>query len=125
VVTADDVDGAVRALEDARIPIVLCDLELEKDTWKAILAGATGRPTISDRGIPPGDPVQAELWASLAAKKNLPFYKSELDGAESQMTPSEIVSGRALAAAWKPMAGHKPQVGEEFPKEGTPKSQED
>jgi hypothetical protein len=118
-------DGAVRALEDARIPIVLCDRELGKDTWKAILAGATGRPAISDRGIPLGDPVQAGLWPSLAAKKNLPFYKSKLDNAESQMTPSEIARARALAAAWKPMAGHKPQVGEGFPKEGTPKSQED
>ena len=40
VVTADDVDGALRALEDARIPIVFCDRELGKDdTWKTLLAG--------------------------------------------------------------------------------------
>src|SRR6516164_628221 len=40
VVTADDVDGALRALEDAQIPIVLCDRELGKDdTWKTLLAG--------------------------------------------------------------------------------------
>jgi len=78
-------------------------------------------------GLPslPRDPVQAELWLSLAAKKNLPFYKSELDNAESQMSPSEIASGRALAAAWKPKAGHKPQAGEGFAKDGRPKSQED
>ena len=38
VVTTDDVDGALQALEDARIPIVLCDRELG-DTWKTLLAG--------------------------------------------------------------------------------------
>jgi len=65
------------------------------------------------------DPVQAELWLSLAAKKNLQFYKSELDNAESQMTPGEIASGRALAAAWKPNAAEKPQTDEG--KGGAPK----
>ena len=78
-------------------------------------------------GLPslPRDPVQAELWLTLAAKTNLPFYKSELDNAESQMRPSEIVSGRALAAAWKPKAGHTPQADKRFRKDGRQKSQQD
>jgi len=62
------------------------------------------------QGLPslPRDPVQAELWLSLAARQNLQFYKSELDKAESQMSPGEIARGRGLAAAWKPKAGQKP-----------------
>lgn len=62
------------------------------------------------QGLPslPRDPVQAELWLSLAARQNLQFYKTELDNAESQMTPSEVDRGRALAAAWKPKAGQRP-----------------
>lgn len=78
-------------------------------------------------GLPnlPRDAVQAELWLSLAAKKNLPFYRSELDNAESQMRPSEVAAGRALAAAWKRKAGEKPQAEEEFRKVGRPKSQQD
>ena len=77
-------------------------------------------------GLPslPRDPVQAELWLSLAAQKNLRFYKSELDSAESQMTPSDIASGRALATAWKPKAGQKAQAGEEIRKDGDPKAQQ-
>jgi DNA-binding response OmpR family regulator len=38
VTAADDVDGALRALQKARIPIVLCERELGKDTWKTLLA---------------------------------------------------------------------------------------
>lgn len=74
-------------------------------------------------GVPnlPRDLVQAELWLSLAAKKNLQFYKSELDNAESQMSPSEIASGRALAAAWRPKTGQKPQADEGSRKDGIPK----
>jgi TPR repeat protein len=77
-------------------------------------------------GLPslPRDAVQAELWLSLAALKNLQFYKSELDVAENQMTPSEIASGRALAAAWKPKAVQKPQAGEVSRKDGEPKTQQ-
>ena len=61
------------------------------------------------QGLPslPRDPVQAELWLSLAARQNLQFYKTELVNAESQMTPGEIARGRALAAEWKAKAGQK------------------
>jgi TPR repeat protein len=74
-------------------------------------------------GLPglPRDPVQAELWLSLAARRNLQFYKSELDNAESQMTPSEIASGRALAAAWKPNGRQNSKADEELRQNGSPK----
>jgi len=79
------------------------------------------------RGLPslPRDLIQAELWLSLAASKNLQFYKNELDNAESQMTPSEIASGRALAAAWKPKAVVQPQTNDEYRKGGSPKARQD
>ena len=76
----------------------------------------------------PRDPVQAEMWLWLAAKENLPFYKTELDSAEGQMTGDEIARGRALAAAWKPKTGpkpgDKPQADEDSRKDGKPKSQQ-
>jgi TPR repeat protein len=56
----------------------------------------------------PRDPVQGEMWLWLAAKDNLPFYQGELATAESHMTQDEIVKGKALAAAWKPKPGLKP-----------------
>jgi TPR repeat protein len=61
------------------------------------------------QGLPslPRDPVQAERWLSLAARQNLQVYKKELDNAESEITPSEIARGKALAAAWKPKDGQK------------------
>ena len=75
----------------------------------------------------PRDLVQAEMWLSLAAKENLPFYKAELDSAERQMTTDEIARGRALAAAWKPKTesrpGDKPQADEDSRKDKKPKSQ--
>ena len=39
VVIAEDVDGALRALKDARIPIVLCDRELGKRHLEDATAG--------------------------------------------------------------------------------------
>jgi len=56
----------------------------------------------------PRDPVQAEMWLSLAAKDNLEFYEKGLSAAEKQMTPEQIASGKALAAAWKPKHGLRP-----------------
>jgi uncharacterized protein len=50
----------------------------------------------------PRDPIQAEMWLRLAAKNNLDFYQTELLSAEGQMTPEQIATGKALAAAWKP-----------------------
>lgn len=63
----------------------------------------------------PRDPVQAEMWLWLAAKENLAFYKGELASAERQMSMDQMVKGRALAVAWKPKPGLKP---EEQPKSG-------
>jgi len=55
----------------------------------------------------PRDPVQAEMWLSLAAERNLEFYQKELRGAEAQMNPDQIAKGKALAAAWKPKAANR------------------
>src|SRR5215471_16391558 len=56
----------------------------------------------------PRDPVQAEMWLWLAAKDNLEFYEKGLLAAEKEMTPEQIASGKALAAAWKPKHGLRP-----------------
>lgn len=58
----------------------------------------------------PRDPVQADLWLQLAADQNLDFYKAALRAAEGQMTPAQVAKGRALAAAWKPKSGLKPET---------------
>ena len=57
----------------------------------------------------PRDPVQAEMWLRLAARDNLPFYEAQLATAERQMTPDQIAKGKALAAAWKPKHGLRPE----------------
>jgi len=59
--------------------------------------------------LPHKDIVQGLRWLWLAAKDNLPFYKGELASAERQMTTDQMVKGRALAAAWKPQPGLKPE----------------
>ena len=56
----------------------------------------------------PRDPVQAEMWLRLAAKDNLPFYEAQLFGAERQMNADQIAKGKALAEAWKPKHGLRP-----------------
>jgi uncharacterized protein len=56
----------------------------------------------------PRDPVQAELWLTLAADHNLDFYRAALRAAEAQMSPAQAAKGRALAAAWKPKHGLRP-----------------
>jgi TPR repeat protein len=62
-------------------------------------------------GLPelPRDPVQADMWLRLAADHNLPFYQSELHGAEQQMNAADIAKGKALAEAWKPKHGTPPE----------------
>jgi len=57
----------------------------------------------------PRDPVQAEMWLWLAAKDNLEFYEKGLLAAEKEMTPEQIANGKALAAAWKPKPGLRPE----------------
>ena len=57
----------------------------------------------------PRDPVQAEMWLRLAAKDNLEFYGSTLRAAEGQMTADQVAKGKALAAAWKPEPGLRPE----------------
>jgi TPR repeat protein len=56
----------------------------------------------------PRDPVQAEMWLWLAAKDNLEFYEKGLLAAEKEMTPEQIANGKALATAWKPKHGLRP-----------------
>ncbi len=56
----------------------------------------------------PRDLVQAEMWLRLASIQNLEFYETELTFAERQMTPDQIAKGKALAEAWKPKHGLRP-----------------
>jgi hypothetical protein len=56
----------------------------------------------------PRDLVQADMWMRLAAKNNLPFYELQVDGLERQMNSADIAKGKALAAAWKPRLGLRP-----------------
>ena len=58
----------------------------------------------------PRDPVQAEMWLQLAAKDNLEFYQKTLLAAEDQMTADQVAKGKALAAAWKPKHGLRPDA---------------
>ncbi len=57
----------------------------------------------------PRDPVQADMWLRLAAENNLEFYQNELRAAERAMTQAQIEKGKALAAAWKPKHGLRPE----------------
>jgi TPR repeat protein len=66
---------------------------------KAYVQGAKGLPS---------DLVQGDMWLRLAATHNLDFYQNELLGAEKQMTPDQIAKGKALAEAWKPKPGLRP-----------------
>lgn len=56
----------------------------------------------------PRDPIQGEMWLTLAAKDNLPFYQGELAAAERRISPDQVAKGKALAAEWKPKPGLKP-----------------
>jgi len=62
-------------------------------------------------GLPelPRDPIQGEMWLRLAAKDNLPFYEAQLASAEREMSPDQIAKGKALAGAWKPKQGLRPE----------------
>src|SRR5499427_11055659 len=57
----------------------------------------------------PRDPVQAAMWLRLAARDNLEFYENALRTAEREISPAEIAKGKALAAAWKPKQGLRPE----------------
>ncbi len=57
----------------------------------------------------PKDPVHAEMWLQLAARNNLEFYQNSLRAAESRMAPDLVAEGKALAAAWKPKHGLRPE----------------
>jgi TPR repeat protein len=61
-----------------------------------------GKSYLQDDKDLPRNPILAEMWLRLAAKNNLDFYQTELLSAEGQMTPEQIATGKALAAAWKP-----------------------
>lgn len=63
-------------------------------------------------GLPelPRDSELAEMWLRLSAKDNLPFYQHELQIAERQMTPDQVAKGKALADAWTPKPGSKPDA---------------
>ncbi len=66
-----------------------------------------GKTYLDGREVP-RDPVQAEMWLSLAAKDNLPFYQTQLASAERKISPDQRTKGKALAASWKPKPELKP-----------------
>ncbi len=57
----------------------------------------------------PRDLVQADMWLRLAAANNLEFYQNELRAAERGMTQAQVAKGKALAEAWKPKHGLRPE----------------
>jgi uncharacterized protein len=67
-----------------------------------------GKTYLDGNAVLRRDPVQADMWLRLAARNNLPFYKAQLDGAEREMNALQIAKGKALAAAWKPKHGLRP-----------------
>jgi TPR repeat protein len=101
--------GAPSVLRHVNIPEGLKYLRLSAEQGNQdaqLLLGETYLQGI--QGAVPRDPVKADMWLRLAAKNNLPFYKTQLLTAEQQMTPAQIAKGKALAAAWKPQHGLKP-----------------
>lgn len=74
----------------------------------------------------PRDPVLAYMWLQLASRDNLEFYQNAFREAERQMSAGEIAKGKALAAAWKPKLGlrpeEKPERDEKLGADGKPQS---
>lgn len=101
--------GAPSVLHHTNIPNGLTLLQLSAEQGNQDAQLLLGRTYL--QGIEPAvprDPVKAEMWLTLAAKDNLPFYKGELETADKQMSAEEAAKGKALAAAWKPKRGLKP-----------------
>ena|SRR2546427_3363073 len=67
-----------------------------------------GKAYLHDCKELPRDPVQGYMWLRLAAKDNQKFFQDELDGLAKQMTADQIAKGNALATAWKPKQGLRP-----------------
>lgn len=87
-----------------------------------LLLGKTymdGAPTL------PRDPVQGEMWLRLAAKNNLPFYGAQLAAAERGMSPDQIAKGKALADAWTPKHGLRPDPKPEAKSDSKPAARKD
>lgn len=101
--------GAPSVMRHVDIPEGLNYLKLSAGQGNKDAQLLLGKTYLS--GFPPyltRDPVKAEMWLTLAAKENLPFYHDELRVSEEQMSPDAIAKGKALAAAWKPQHGIKP-----------------
>src|SRR5260370_37034258 len=70
-----------------------------------LLLGQSYRQSLKEL---PQDPVQADMWLRRTARNNLPFYQLQLVTANRQMDAAQISEGKALAAAWKPKHGLRP-----------------
>jgi len=98
--------GAYYLLPHRNIPEGVKWLRLSADQGQQDAQLLLGKSYLQGDKDLPRDPVQAEMWLSLAAKNNLDFYQKELVGAEAAMTPEQISQGKALATSWKPKAAN-------------------
>lgn len=102
--------GAPSVLRHQNIPEGLKLLRLSAEQGNQDAQLLLGKTYLEGLGTDlPRDPVQADMWLRLAADHNLPFYQNELFTAERQMSASDIAKGKALAAAWKPKRGLRPE----------------
>lgn len=100
--------GSIYLLPQTDIPQGLKWLRLSAEQGNKDAQFLLGKAYIQGAQSLARDPVQAEMWLRLAAKDNLEFYANELLSAERQMSPAEITQGKALAEAWKPKQGLRP-----------------
>jgi uncharacterized protein len=101
--------GSPAVLRHANIPQGLKMLRLSAEQGNQDAQLLLGKSHLTGLGPDlPRDPVQADMWLRLAAKDNLPFYQNELRVAERGMNAAEIAKGKALAEAWKPKHGLRP-----------------
>jgi DNA-binding response OmpR family regulator len=90
VMTANNVAGALLAVENARFPVVICERDLGKDTWKALLTGL-GRQAQPPFLIVASRSADEFLWAEAL---NLGAY----DVLARPFEPAEVM--RTLNLAW-------------------------
>jgi Sel1 repeat-containing protein len=101
--------GAPAVMRHENIPQGLKMLRLSADQGNQDAQLLLGKAYLQGIGSDlPRESVQADMWLRLAANHNLPFYQNELRVAEGQMNEDEIAKGKALAEAWKPKHGLKP-----------------
>jgi uncharacterized protein len=100
--------GSFYLLPHADIALGLKWLRLSAEQGNQDAQLFLGKAYLDGNEVLPRDPVQADMWLRLAADKNLEFYQNELRAAERQMTAGQVAKGKALAEAWKPKHGLRP-----------------